>query len=352
LYDNESIHTLAWRPARRLAASASAGFALSLDLFIIDKKKSSAGRLRREVGNVAMKTNAIFKRTYNACLDLLAARPIGAPLGSEPRLAAELEVSRTTIRATLAALSARDLIDVAGREKTIRRRPAPSDYYPEIETEPVSDLVEKRFMQWILHGDCKPGQQINSLELARQFGVSTSAIREYLNGFRQFGLLERRPSGSWIVKGFTKEFALELSEVRELFELRSVQRFVELPDSDAAWRSLEAIKSDHLLLKAEIEKRHVDFSALDERFHRLINNTSRNRFMVNFYALISMIFHYHYQWSKIGEKERHVVAIDEHLNYIAALKSRDRELAMARCRAHMNTARATLLRSIETHTPA
>jgi DNA-binding GntR family transcriptional regulator len=299
-----------------------------------------------------MKTNAIFKRTYNSYLNLLSARPIGSHLGSEPMLAAELDVSRTTIRAALGALSAHDLIRLNGREKIVRRRPVASDYFPEIETEPVSDLVEKRFMQWILHGDCKPGQQINSLELARQFGVSTSAIREYLNGFSQFGLLERRPSGSWIVKGFTKEFALELSEVRELFELRSVQRFIELPDSDIAWRSLEAIRGDHLLLKEEIEKRHVDFSPLDERFHRLINNSSRNRFMVNFYALISMIFHYHYQWSKIGEKERHVVAIDEHLDYIAALKSRDKELAMARCRAHMNTARATLLRSIEVQNPA
>jgi DNA-binding GntR family transcriptional regulator len=299
-----------------------------------------------------MKTNAIFKRTCNACLDLLSARPIGAHLGSEPQLAAQLDVSRTTIRAALAALSARDLIRVNAREKIVQRRPVPSDYYPEIETEPVSDLVEKRFMQWILHGDCKPGQQINSLELARKFGVSTSAIREYLNGFSQFGLLERRPSGSWIVKGFTKEFALELSEVRELFELRSVQRFVELPDGDGAWRSLEIINRDHLRLREEIEKRHVDFSALDERFHRLINNTSRNRFMVNFYALISMIFHYHYQWSKIGEKERHGVAIEEHLAYIGALKSRDTELAMAHCRAHMNTARATLLHSIETHHPA
>jgi DNA-binding GntR family transcriptional regulator len=294
-----------------------------------------------------MKTNAIFKRTYNSCLDLLSTRPIGSHFGSEPTLSSELQVSRTTIRAALSELRARDLIQLNGRDKIVQRRPVDSDYYPEIETEPVSDIVEKRFMQWILHGDCRPGQQINSLELARQFGVSTSAIREYLNGFSQFGLLERRPSGSWIVKGFTREFALELSEVRELFELRSVQKFVELPDGDPAWRSLDVIHRDHLRLKAEIEKRHVDFSPLDERFHRLINNTSRNRFMVNFYALISMIFHYHYQWSKIGEKERHRVAIDEHLDYIAALRSRDKELAMAHCRAHMSTARATLLRSIE-----
>ncbi|WP_158814818.1 GntR family transcriptional regulator [Methylocapsa sp. S129] len=299
-----------------------------------------------------MKTNAIFKRTYNSCLKLLSTEPIGDDLGSEPHLAARLDVSRTTIRAALAALSARDLIRVNGREKIIQRRPVPSDYYPEIETEPVSDIVEKRFMQWILHGDCKPGQQINSLELARQFGVSTSAIREYLNGFSQFGLLERRPSGSWIVKGFTKEFARELSEVRELFELRSVQRFVELPDSDAVWGSLDIINRDHLRLKEDVEKRHADFPALDERFHRLINNTSRNRFMVNFYALISMIFHSHYQLSRVDEKERHSVAIGEHLAYIAALQSRDKELAMAHCRAHLNTARATLLRSMDVNAPA
>ncbi len=298
-----------------------------------------------------MKTNAIFKRTYNACLDLLSARPVGSHLGSEPMLAAKLDVSRTTIRAALGQLSRHDLIRLSGREKIVRRRPVESDYYPEIETEPVSDIVEKRFMQWILHGDCKPGQQINSLELARQFGVSTSAIREYLNGFHQFGLLERRPSGSWIVKGFTKEFALELSEVRELFELRSVQKFVELPESDGAWRTLEIINREHLSLKEQIETRHVDFSALDERLHRLINNTSRNRFVVNFYALISIIFHYHYQWTKVGEKERHRVAIDEHLAYIAALKSRDKEAAMAQCRAHMRTARASLLRSIAVQAP-
>jgi DNA-binding GntR family transcriptional regulator len=293
-----------------------------------------------------MKTNAIFKRTYNACLDLMSAQPIGARLGSEPALAATLDVSRTTVRAALGQLSRRRLIRLSGRDKIVRRRPVESDYYPRIETEPVSGIVEKRFMQWILHGDCKPGQQINSLELARQFGVSTSAIREYLNGFRQFGLLERRQSGSWIVKGFTEEFALELSEVRELFELRSVQKFIELPESDPAWRALEAIQRDHILLKEQIQARHTDFSALDERFHRLINDASRNRFVVNFYALISMIFHYHYQWSKVDEKARNSAAIDEHLAYIAALKSRDREAAMAQCRAHMRTARATLLRSI------
>jgi hypothetical protein len=39
--------------------------------------------------------------------------------------------------------------------------------------------------------------------------------------------------------------------------------------------------------------------------------------MVSFYDLISMIFHYHYQWNKRDEKQRNIAAMREHLIYIA-----------------------------------
>ena len=199
------------------------------------------------------------------------------------------------------------------------RHPVPADFYPEVETEQVGAIVEKQFMQWILHGDCKPGQQINALELSRQFGVSPSAVRDYLNRFPRYGLLERRPSGSWVFKGFTEDFAEELCEVRSMFELRSALRFISLADDEPAWAELSRIRNDHLALLEEAETRFTDFSALDERFHRCINDASRNRFIVGFYDVISMIFHYHYQWNKRDERERNIAAMHEHLTYIDAL---------------------------------
>jgi DNA-binding GntR family transcriptional regulator len=293
-----------------------------------------------------MKSNAVFKRAYNQSLSLLEGYPIAADIGSEPTWAGALGVSRTTVRAILQALAATGLIAFAGRRKVLVRKPVLSDRYPEGETRAVRDVVEKHFMQWILHGDCKPGALINGLELARQFGVSTSAIRDYLNGFSQFGLLERRPSGSWMFRGVTREFAEELFEVRLMFELRSAQRFITLPEDDAVWRTLKHIQREHLTLLEEAQTRFTDFSELDERLHRLINDASRNRFIVGFYDVISMIFHYHYQWNKRYEKERNIAAIREHLVYIEALQSRDRYAATATCRAHMTTARSTLLDSI------
>lgn len=293
-----------------------------------------------------MKSNAVFKRAYNQSLSLLEGYEIAADIGSEPTWAGALGVSRTTVRAILQALAATGLIAFAGRRKVLVRKPVSHDRYPEGETRAVRDVVEKHFMQWILHGDCRPGTLINGLELARQFGVSTSAIRDYLNGFSQFGLLERRPSGSWMFRGVTKEFAEELFEVRLMFELRSAQRFITLPEDDTVWRTLEQIQQEHLALLAEAQTRFTDFSELDERFHRLINDASRNRFIVGFYDVISMIFHYHYQWNKRGQKERNIAAIREHLAYIEALQSRDRNSATASCRAHMTTARSTLMDSV------
>jgi DNA-binding GntR family transcriptional regulator len=134
--------------------------------------------------------------------------------------------------------------------------------------------------------------------------------------------------------------------VRLMFELRSAQRFITLPEDDPVWRTLKQIKQEHLTLLKEAQTRFADFSELDERFHRLINDASRNRFIVGFYDVISMIFHYHYQWNKRGEKERNIAAIREHLIYIEALQSRDRNTAMASCRAHMTTARSTLMDSV------
>ena len=294
-----------------------------------------------------MKPNTLFKRTYNRGLSRLGALALASDIGSEPSWSRALEVSRTTVRAMLARFSEGGLIDNDGRRKTLIRHPTPADFYPEGETEPVGAVVEKRFMQWILQGDCRPGQAINVLELSRQFGVSASAIREYLNRLRPFGLIERRPSGAWVLHGFTAEFAEELCEVRAMFEMRSALRFVALPPDDPAWEALARIKDAHLELLAEAESRFADFSALDERFHRCVNDVSLNRFIVDFYQVISLIFHYHYQWNKRDERERNIAAMREHLRYIDALQSRDPATVAEACKAHLATARLTLMASLQ-----
>jgi DNA-binding GntR family transcriptional regulator len=293
-----------------------------------------------------MKTDTLFKRAYNDALDLISKFGEGERLPSENALSAQLGVSRTTLRKVLSTLAERGAVSGSGRNRHAHAVRDLTPRFPEAETVATAAQVEKRFMEWMLRDDTRSGTMINELELARQFGVATTGIREFLNRFQRFGLIERRPNAGWVLKGFTPDFALELFEIREMFELRSARAFAHLPASSPNWRQIEALRHEHVALLNEIERRYHDFSDVDNRFHCLVNSAAPNRFIDGFYDVITLIFHYHYQWNKQDERPRNEVAIREHLAYIDALLSHDAAAVEIACRTHLASAKLTLLRSI------
>ncbi|MBL9060805.1 MAG: GntR family transcriptional regulator, partial [Mangrovicoccus sp.] len=224
-----------------------------------------------------MKGNAVFKRSYNRCLDLLSGVEIGAPIGSEIALSQELEVSRTTLRTVQDALQAAGIIGSERRRRCLLRHPVAADYFAGTEAVPAAELAERQFLRWMLGPDCRPGQIVNGLDLARQFGVSNSAIRDCLNRFAHLGLLERQTSGRWQALGLDRNFVAELFDMREIIEVRSVMKFVALPDSHPAWARLEELARDHLALAREIPTRFTEFPELDDRFHMLVGSITSNR---------------------------------------------------------------------------
>lgn len=292
-----------------------------------------------------MKSDTVFKRAFNDALDLMAGLGPGATLPSENALGRQLGVSRTTVRKVLAELVERGSLRPGQASGTLNVAGTATRRFPDAETVPMSAVVERQFMEWMLRDNARPGTTINEVELARQFGVATTSIREFLNRFQRFGLIEKRPNAGWLFKGFTTNFALELFEIREMFELRSAKAFGALPDTSPLWRQLEALQKEHVALLADIGHRYHDFSSLDNSFHRLINSASPNRFIDSFYDIITLIFHYHYQWNKQDEQNRNEIAIREHLTYIDALFARNESIIELACRAHLASAKATLLRA-------
>ena len=298
-----------------------------------------------------MKTDTVFKRAFNDALDLVSTLQHGEQLPPENALSVRLGVSRTTVRKVLASLTARGIVTGRGRQRIVGARGKVVRRFPEAETVPMAAQVERQFMEWMLRDKARPGAAINELELARQFGVATTGIREFLNRFRRFGLIEKRPNAGWAFKGFTVAFALELCDIREMFELRSALAFVELPANSPFWAELRSLRNEHVALLGEIDQRFNDFRDLDNRFHRLISAAAPNRFIEDFYDIIALIFHYHYQWNKHDARQRNEAAIQEHIAYIDALFSRDVSIVRVACRAHLASARKTLLRSTSEDAP-
>ena len=296
-----------------------------------------------------MKTDTVFKRAFNEAVELISNLGDGEPLPSESALSSTLGVSRTTVRKVIATLAARGVVAGTGRKRTVRSTRKRMRRFPEAETVSTSAQLERKFMEWMLRENRLPGSVINEVELARRFGVAATGIREFLNRFQRFGLIEKQPNGRWILRGFTPTFALELFEIREIFEIRSAVAFASLPASSPLWRQIEAMREEHLSLLEAIDTRYQDFSSLDSRFHRLINSAIRNRFVDGFYDIFTLIFHYHYQWNKRDERQRNEVALREHLAYVDALLSRDAASVRRACKAHLMSAKMTLIQSTSQH---
>lgn len=293
-----------------------------------------------------MKSNEIYKRALNQCVGLLLTQSPGKLPLNQLELAGYLNVSRTTARAVCSTLRQEGILRVNGRQLTLLRRPASTDGLRAEVVEPMAEQLERQFMAWMVGPDCQPDQTINALDLARRFGVSVSAVRDCLNRFSNYGLLVRQGTGRFRVLGLTSAFVAELFDMREVMEFRAVDRFLELPPEHPAWIELDQLEASHLEMIKDIDANLGGFSELDHKLHQLIYNVAENRFFMAMQGVMSMIFHYHYQWNKREERTRNIAAIHEHLDYIAGLKSRNADIARAASRRHLITARRTLLSSL------
>ena len=295
-----------------------------------------------------MKTDAVFKRAYNDTVDLLARLKDRDPLPAESSLSARLGVSRTTVRKVLAALAERGIVQGEGRGRIVRRPDRKLRRFPHAETVSTAAQVESRFMEWMLKDNARPGMPINELDLARRFGVATTVhprVSKSVSALRADREAAQRGVG--------------VSRLHARLRPRAVRdpRDVRAPLSAGLrlaagglvhWQHLDALRQRHLALLGDIEFRYHDFSELDSRFHRLVNSAAPNRFIDGFYDVITLIFHYHYQWNKHDERQRNEVAIREHLTYIDALVGRDAAAVEKACRAHLASAKETLIRSTAT----
>ena len=172
------------------------------------------------------------------------------------------------------------------------------------------------------------------------------SVREFLIGFSHAGRVEKKPRGGWRLCAFDRSFAMELADVRQMFEFAAIDRFASLPPDDPAFKELGQLIARHERLGSVMPTHHKDFPSLDRDFHAFLVGRLDNRFAQGFFDLVSLVFHYHYQWDKAEEMVRNEYAVHEHLDILRALARRDVASAREAMRIHLNSSRSTLLQSI------
>tara|TARA_B110000881_G_C18596815_1_gene532028 strand:- start:117 stop:1019 length:903 start_codon:yes stop_codon:yes gene_type:complete len=289
----------------------------------------------------------LIRETGNRILDTLSDFQEGSTrVLKNYTLAKTLNVSRTTIRTVFGELEEKGIVEIRGSENNVLRAPVETDYFDiSHSVSSKEEIIEKYFLDLINHGKLLPGGKFSELELAKASGCNTITVREYLIKFSRFGLIEKRPRSKWHMVEFDEKFALELVEFRRILEMSSITKLLAVAKGNDVWAELSELLKQHMEVLADIDNRYTESSELDRRFHYIVQRASKNRFFMQFFDVVSLICHYHYQWDKNDELERNKVALEEHVEIITQLLAHNTSGTIIALEQHLNTAQTTLLRS-------
>lgn len=200
----------------------------------------------------------------------------------------------------------------------------------------------------IASGDLPSGDAISELLLAKELGSSRTPVREAISQLVSEGLLEQTPNRGTVVMRLTREDIVDLYELREALEVYVVAKVTreQLPAEDI--KRLEQLSEGILSLADELDttgKPYLNaeqmqrFIAADRGFHTLLMAFSFNpriRKIVDDTRLLIRIF----AMRRLGydtEKLRNIHA--QHAAILAAIVSKDPELAMRRLAEHVQISR-------------
>lgn len=284
----------------------------------------------------------------NQVINDMARGFLPSPLPSQSALAEMYNISRTTVRHMLGHLAECGVLTQVGSHYVIVRKPDHDDGF-DCTTAPMAEqnrIFEQAFFTMINQRQLRAGETFSELQLARAAGVSPVVVREYLLKFERYNLIKNEKRGQWSMKQFDQAYAEQLFELREMLETHSLQHFLNLPDNDPRWLQAKTLLERHRMLRDSIGSSFRMFSQLDREFHALLLSAADNIFFNQSLEIISVIFHFHYQWDESDLKQRNIIAIDEHMTILSALICRsDLDATLALCN-HLNSAKQSMIRSI------
>lgn len=295
------------------------------------------------------RTQNLRHKVINQFMDAIRHQYICSPLPSQSVLADMYNVSRTTVRNVLNYLVEQHILENIGNDYVIIRKPGDDDLLDTIVELPDIQLTEFEsfFYTLIQQRELKPGDSFTELQLAHRANVTPVVVREFLLQFLQYNLIENIRRGLWRLKKFEQDYAEKLFELRELLETYALTRFMNLPSDDQRWVQAKELLFRHRQLRETVVDNYRAFSNLDCQFHSLLLSAAENPFFEQSLNMVTIIFHFHYQWDDSDLRERNVLAIEEHMAILSAMVSHNDLQAMNELRNHLDTAKQSMKRSLE-----
>jgi DNA-binding GntR family transcriptional regulator len=200
------------------------------------------------------------------------------------------------------------------------------------------DMLYQEIRQTIISGEIKPGEILKEAELADEYGVSKTPVREALVVLGHEGFVESMPRIGHVVTTFTVQDVLEVFHLRSILEAETAGLAAERITEEGIAALLNNNSEEFALLNEAHERGFYQRAyELNMQFHQIIASASGNR------RLADLV-------KRLIEDMRRMLAFDpcfvdprQHMEIIEALKHRDTAKARESMKRHVEETKSRLL---------
>jgi len=200
-----------------------------------------------------------------------------------------------------------------------------------VEPSKLSEYLKEKIEELIATGVFSPGMKLDEIDLAENFGVSRTPIREALIQLASAGLIEIRPRRGAVVSPINPKKLYEMFEVMAELEAMCAR----LASRRITEEELKKIKKTHQECNAKEVIENPDlYYRKNEEFHLALYNASHNDFLIeqttNLHKRLSS-----FRRLQLRVRGRIQSSLKEHEEIIDAISKGDAELASQLARQHI-----------------
>jgi DNA-binding GntR family transcriptional regulator len=204
----------------------------------------------------------------------------------------------------------------------------------------LADQVYERLVAAVVSGSLPSGASLNVGDLARELGVSPSPVRDALQRMASEGLVAAGANRRSTVRTFTKREVEELLHVRELLECGAARLAAVKATSEDLKEMRQAAERAAALFGDPAKKKQM--LEADGRFHRRVAEAGGNLTLRD--EVVRCHRRVQVMQCVLMDAEKAKSAYAEHLEIVAALETRDPDLAERAMRTHVRIALGLLKR--------
>ena len=202
--------------------------------------------------------------------------------------------------------------------------------------------IFEQLRQHIMTCELQPGSELRESELASQYGVSKSPIRDALQKLEFEGLVQIVPRQGHRVLPISIADARDILELRETLERAAVRKIV----SEATDEDLKLLNRFRI---ADMSSMNA-FARYNREFHSELNHLAANKRQSR---IMHNLMENYDRLCIISLSSRHqagtamTTALQEHIEIIDALQARDHRTAAQRSARHIRKSQTQIMRGLE-----